>query len=275
MHAARGWFSLAGLAFSLSGCLTSAMQYPGIDVTSKRVAAMPSEGVVWDCDFYGKETVAAEDTLKAKQNIDDSINYRVRRAGGRSFGPASVGLLDGAQAFRSWAVDTLSEIMLERIEPSARKHATVGDFRFPNDLESWRSLLDADFVLFTTFILGRETMGRALAVGSPTPAQRAIACVVHLHSRRVVWCQFDDLMSNNLLVREGAQKEVDRLIGEMLLKGQTVASEPPPARATSARVMPAADVPAAPPSLPPPPGPEVPLPAHFHAEPSPNNAGPS
>lgn len=268
----RGWFKLLGLGFMVAGCVsTPAMQYPGTQIASRRLAVLPSEVVEWGFDFYGKETVDKADTQKAKQNIDDSITYRVRRKGGRSFGAASVEGLDHVQAFNSWAVDTLTEVMVERLALAERNHATVGDFQFPNSLESWRSALDADFVLFTLFLDGRDTVRRALALRSAKTARRAIACVVHLQSGRVVWCNFDKSMTANLMERWGAQKEVDLLLSEMLNQGETAASEPPPTPSTAARLVPADDAPPPPPPPGPPPGPDTPAPAHFQAAPKPSN----
>ena len=273
-----GWLGLVGLGFILAGCvITPQMQYPGTRVVSRRVAVLPSEGMMWIYDFYGDRTLDRAGSLEAKKNIDDSLTYRVRRYGGRSFGAASIEGLDDARAFRSWAVDTLTEVMGERLAVPGQRHESVGDFRFSKGLGSWRAPLDADFVLVTLFIDGHDTAGRSLAVavgGGYRAARRAIACAVHLQSGRLVWCKLDSSVGGDLLLRRGAQEEVDLLLGEMLNEGQTAPSEPPPAHATSARIVPADDVPPPPPPPPPVPGPDTPAPVHFGAPAKPNNAGP-
>jgi len=275
---ARGWLALASMGFVVTGCVaTPAMNYPGTQVASSRLAALPSEGVVWNYDFYGQRTVDSAAELKAKQNFDDSITYRVRRHGGRSFWAASVVGLGHARAFRSWVVDTLAEIMEERLAASKQQHETVGDFRFSHSLESWRSPLDADFVLVTLFLDGHNTAGRLLAVGVGSghlAAQRAIACAVHLRSARVVWCNFDPAVNRDLMQRRGAQEEVDLLLGEMLSEGQMAPNEPPPARSDAARLAQADDVPPPPPPPPPVPAPDTPVPVHFQPGPRPSNAAP-
>ena len=276
----RGWLGLLGLGFALVGCvITPEMQYPRTRVVSRRVAVLPSEGMVWIYDFYGDRTLDRAGSLKAKQNIDDSLTYRVRRYGGRSFSAASIEGLDDARAFRSWAVDTLTEVMGERLAVSEQRHASVGDFRFSKGLDSWRAPLDADFVLVTLFIDGHDTAGRSLAVavgGGYGAARRAIACAVHLQSGRLVWCNLDSSVGGDLMLRRGAQAEVDRLLGKMLSEGRTAPSEPPPAHSTSARIAPATDVPPPPPpsTPPPPPGPDTPAPVHFGAPAKPNHALP-
>ena len=161
----RRWLKLVGMAFIVTGCVrTPAMQFPGAQVVSRRLAALPSVGVVWNYDFDGKRTVDNEGGLKVQQNIDDSITYRVRRHGGRSFRASAIEGLEHAQAFRSWAIDALAEIMSERLGGSEARHATVGDFRFGESLGSWRSQLDADFVLVTFVLDGHNTAGRSIAV---------------------------------------------------------------------------------------------------------------
>lgn len=270
----RGLLALT-LAVGLAGCIsTTVMKYPGVEVASRRLAAFPSEGIVWSWDFYGKRTADEKGGIETRKNLDDSINYRLRRHGGRSFDAASIDGLEHARAFRSWAVDTLTALIAQRFSDAEKPHLDVGDFRFPESLESWREPLDADFVLVTFFLDGHDTQGRAIAVaiaGGYRAARRAISCAVHLQSGRVVWCNFDVAMKGDLKQRWGAQQEVDLLLGEMLSEGETVASEPPPPRSTATRLTPAADVtPAVPPR---PPVASVDRPV-FHAAPQPADAAP-
>jgi hypothetical protein len=253
------------------------VQYPGPQVVSRRLAALPSEGLAWNWDFYGKRTIDEPGGSEARQNIDDSITYRVRRHGGHSFRAASIEGLEHAQAFRSWAVDTLAALIVERVSDAEPPRVRYADLRFSESLESWRAPLDADFVLITFFLDGRDTQGRAFAVavgGGYRAAQRAISCAVHLQRARIVWCNFDAKVKNNLRQRWSAQQEVDLLLGDMLGQGDIAATDAPPT-STVARLPPADDVP--PP--PPPPPPAQGQPANvagpvFHAAPGPENAGP-
>jgi len=276
-----GWRKkLAGLGLLglvATGCINGPeMQYPETQVASRRLAALPTEALAWTYDFYGTRTLDQKRSLEIKRNIDDSITYRVRRRGGRSFTAASIEELPHAQAFRGWAVDTLTEIVNERVTYSNAKHESVGDWRFPHRLSSWRSRLDADFVLITLFLDGHNTAGRAVAVavgGGSMAARRAIGRVVHLQSSRVVWCNLDD-MTQELDQRFGAQEEVDRLLDEMLSQGEKAPLEAPPARSSAARIAPAADVPPPPPPPPLPPGPDTPARVHFHGAVKPSKGTP-
>jgi hypothetical protein len=274
------WPILVGIAFLVSGCVTTwTLQYPGTQVVSRRLAAFPSEGIVWHWDFYGNRTADEKSALETRQALDEAINYRLRRHGGHSFGADAIAGLEHAQEFRSWSVDTLVQIHTEHFSDAEGTHDNVGDFRFSKSLESWRAPLDADFVLITFFLDGHDTKGRAIAVavsGGYHAARRAISCAVHLHSGRVVWGNLEDKIKGDLRSRWGAQQEVDLLLGDMLSRGEAAASEPPPASSTIARLPPADDV-APPPLFPPPPPPTPGAPSNaagpvFHAAPSP--AGP-
>lgn len=276
-----GWLEklvgLGVLGWLATGCINGPeMQYPQTQVASRRLAALPTEALSWTYDFYDKRTLDQKRSLEIKRTIDDSITYRVRRSGGRSFTAASIEELPHAQAFRGWAVDTLTEIVHENVTYSNTKHESVGDWKFPQSLSSWRAPLDADFVLITLFLDGHNTAGRAVAVavgGGYTAARRAIGCVVHLQSSRVVWCNLDDMVKE-LDQRFGAQEEVDRLLSDMLSRGATATIEPPPARSAAARLVPAPDVPPPPRPPPGPPGPDTPAPVHFHGAAKPNNGTP-
>ena len=84
--------------------------------------------------------------------------------------------------------------------------------------------------------------------GGRVAARRAIVCVVHLETARIVWCNFNT-MGSALMHRAGAQAEIDSLLDEMLVSGDAAPVEPPPAGPSPDRATPAED-----------PGPLLPVP---------------
>ena len=271
MKRGRGWLKVVGMGLLTGGCYRlPELEYPGTPVASRRLAALPSQGVVWVYDLSGKKIVDEEATARAKRNVDDSINYRVRRYGGHSFSAAAVADLEHLKAFRQWSREVMLGIVKERMADAPRIHQNVGEFRFSQRLGSWRRPLDADFVLVTAIFDGHNTFGRVAGVtlvlaASPVSggaiasfgglaARRAITCAVHLESARIVWCNMDSELEFDLTQRLGAQQEVDKLLEPMLSEGRSVPNEPSPPPSTSARIEPAGDV--APPPPPPPPEPE-------------------
>lgn len=243
----RAWLRTLGVsALALAGCATPAMQYPGIEVVPQRLAAFPSDGVEWTYDFSGTRMVDREGSVTAQKNVDDSINYRLRRRGGHSFRADALDRVEQGRAFYGWVIDAMSEIMAERLGLSKQRHTTVGDWRFSGGLESWRGPLDADFVLVSMFIDGHNTPGRALAVslaGGWRAAQRAIFCVVHLESGRIVWCNFDGAINRDLRMRAQAQEEVDWELEKTLLVRAAAPTARPPRAAGVTSIAPIGDSP--------------------------------
>jgi len=276
---AWGWLPAAVLGFTLACTETPALQYPQTPVVSRRVAAWPS-------DVLGRKDADPERIAKTRQNLDESITYRVHRHGGRSFEAASVEGLEHSRAFRRWTSESLRQIVAELQGSSRSHHANVGDYRFSHNLDSWRAPLDADFVLVTLVLDGPGSgvspvlaagalggaLGGLLAYSMAQQTRRVISCVVHLRDSRIVWCNFDASALNDLTVRSGAQQEVDGLLDEMLRNGDTAPREAPPPVTTTPRIAAAADVP--PPPAPPPTNGETPVPLRFQARPPSKNSGP-
>ncbi len=124
----------------------------------------------------------------------------------------------------------MNEIMAERVGDEPANHRSVADWKFSPDITSWRSVLNADFVL-VSFVLYAyayaytDTVGRAVDVERMmTPdslslsgaGSRAIACIVALDSGRMVWCNFIPNNSVRMEQRPAAQSAVDVLLGDML-----------------------------------------------------------
>jgi hypothetical protein len=123
----------------------------------------------------------------------------------------------------------------------------VGDWRFSSSLGAWRAVLDADFILVSQFIDGRNTTGRELMAfvgGGPIAVPDAIACIVQLDTARIVWCNLKDTrkeMESDLTLRADAQSQVDSLLDEMLLAGDAAPIEPPPTGGPSVKATPDGD----------------------------------
>jgi hypothetical protein len=230
------------VALAVAGCATAEMRVASVSVASRRLAALPSEGTVSDYDLAGNKTNSPGETVTAKKNFDDAVNYRLRRHGGRAFEGATIDGLPHAYAFHLWIVSTLKEIRAEHLGRTHETDETPGDWRFSNSLRAWRAVLDADFILVSLFTDARKPpyispailVGGALAVGveiafraSRMDGPDTIACVVHLETSRIVWCKFES-MKEDLTLRAGAQTDVDSLLDEMLVAGDGAPIELPP-----------------------------------------------
>ena len=242
MRSGRRWTSTLCAALAVAGCATAEMRVSSASVASRRLVALPSEGTVFDYDLGGNKTKNPGETVTARKNFDDAVNYRLRQHGGRAFEGAAIDGLPHAGAFRLWIVGTLKEIRAEHLGRTHETHETVGDWKFSNSLGAWRAVLDADFILVSFFTdarnppyispavlvvgvlaVGGEAAIRALRTDGPD----TIACVVHLETSRIVWCNFES-MKEDLTLRAGAQTDVDSLLDEMLVAGDGAPVEPPP-----------------------------------------------
>jgi len=236
------WTCILWAALAVAGCATPEMRVASVSVASRRIAALPSEGVVFDYDFQGRKIIDSSGTVIARRNFDDAINYLLQQHGRRAFSTAALGGLPHAYPFHLWFVSSLKEIRDERLGRAHETHETVGDWRFSSSLGSWRAVLDADYILVSQFIDGRNTIGRELTahlVGGPVTVPDAIACLVHLETARIVWCNYQKTTTSDLAVRADADAQVDSLLGEMLLAGDMAPVEPPPIGSASTRATPA------------------------------------
>jgi hypothetical protein len=200
------------------GCATPAMRDPSVKVVPERLAAVPTEGVVWEFDSNGKRTISEQGTVAAIKNLDESISYRLWLQGGHSIGTDAFEGFKWAVPFREWSRRMMREIMSERLGHANTKHESVTEWRYGPALASWRDRLGADFLLVSLFLDGRNTTGRNVLVvlgGGTLAARRAMACIVRLEDGRVVWCnliEFRWLLEQ----RAGAQGLADSLLKELL-----------------------------------------------------------
>jgi hypothetical protein len=212
----RHELSILTLIVAGTGCATlPAMSDPSVQIVPGRLAAFPSYGGSFLLGFAGP-TFQGDQSVDARKNVDDAINYRLARSGGHSFLPGTVAALEHATEFFHWSHRMLSDVTLERVGSRERehRHRSVADWRFPRNLASWRTTLSADFVLVSMFYEGTDTVARAAMPGfaGGKAARRAISCVVQLDDGRVVWCQLVERFYSDLGSRAGAQELVDKLL---------------------------------------------------------------
>jgi hypothetical protein len=210
-------------------CATGpALRDPQAHIAATRLAALPAALDVFVWGREGRRLSDRELTETVRGNVDESINYRLRSHGGRSFGSAATSRLEHFTDFYRWSLRTMHEIMAERLGDAPAAHRSVAEWRFPAALSSWRTALNADFVLVSFILYGdpgqgfspaRSDPARGMAIegsGLTGSGSRAIACVVALDGGRVVWCNFIPNNSVNMQQRAAAQSTVDVLLEEML-----------------------------------------------------------
>jgi len=238
-----------------AGCATQEVRVDYVPVVSRRVAALPAEGAVLDYDLLGgSPTPNPTDTVTAKKYLDDAINYRLRQHQGRAFDAAAIDGLPHAYPFHIWVKASLNEIRDWSLGRAKETHETVADWKFSSSLGAWRTALDADFILVSLFNYGRNppyvspaflvggvpALATEVAIRTARTDTDVIACVVHLETSRVVWCNVK-CMKGDVTLREGAQTDVDALLEEMLRAGDGAPAEPPPTGTLTARATPAPD----------------------------------
>jgi len=208
---------------------------PQARIAAKRLAALPTQGRIFLVGpKAGRDTVQELDET-VRQNVDDSINYRLHEHGGRAFAGAATAQLEHFAEFYHWSWGAMHDIMAERLGDVPAAHESVTEWRFPRDLRSWRPVLNSDFVL-VSFILyvyrppeihfrtPASAFGELMEQSKDPPdstsltggGSRAIACVVALDGGRIVWCNF--IPNNNVKMQErpAAQSAVDLLLTDML-----------------------------------------------------------
>jgi hypothetical protein len=214
---------LAAVSMAL-GCATPAMRDVSVKVVPERLVAVPTDGVEWEFDAAGNQTISEEGTAAAIKNVDDSISYRLSLQGGHALEREEFEEFRWSVPFREWSQRMMREIMSERLGRSLTKHESVGEWHYGRALASFRDRLAADFLLVSMFLDGHNTAGRSIGValgGGYLAARRAIACIVRLEDGRVVWCNLTTI-AWDLQQRSGAQGFANSLLLEVL--GQPAAN---------------------------------------------------
>jgi hypothetical protein len=156
----------------------------------------------------------------AAPSINDSLNYRLRVHGVRTFNWEVIQQLPNEHDFVEWSAHSIEEIIAENID-RAYHEDSVGRFRYHGDLGAWRRTLAADYLLVSYFIIGYDARDRS-AFAATHAARRALACIVDLSGGQIVWCRYSDIGTEVVLTRDGAQDVVDRLLEAMLARGDRV-----------------------------------------------------
>jgi hypothetical protein len=111
---------------------------------------------------------------------------------------------------------SMEEILGELDGRSNADHHSVGEWRFPFKLATWREALNADFALVVRFWDGFQSPGMVLLnMAAPvrhTGKQTGIACVLDLRDGRVVWCDRTTSQYGDLRAPADAEKAVSRLL---------------------------------------------------------------
>jgi hypothetical protein len=192
-----------------------------------RLVAMPVLGATFVYGLDGKFIPRNDLAERADQSINDSINYRLRAHGARMFTWDVIEKLPNARDFVTWSSNSMQQIMAEYLGKANQSHGSVSDFRYAQDLGTWRRVLAGDYLLMTFFVNGYDTPERAGSWStSERAARRALACVVDLSDGRIAWCRFTDAQTNNALARDDAQEVVDRLLDKLLARGDRMDRRP-------------------------------------------------
>ena len=221
-----------GLACAASG---PELRDPQARIAAKRLAALPTQGRIFLVGPKADRDADQELDETVRQNVDDSINYRLHEHGGRAFAGAATAQLEHFAEFHHWSWGAMHDIMAERLGDVPAAHKSVTEWRFPRDVRSWRPVLNSDFVL-VSFILyvyrppeihfrtPAMAVGEMMAQSNDPPdsmsltggGSRVIACVVALDGGRIVWCNFIPNNSVRMQERPAAQSAVDVLLKDML-----------------------------------------------------------
>jgi hypothetical protein len=211
-----------GLATILAGAgCTPAFQLrvPSAPRDCKRIAVGPAVVSVFEFDANGGLKQRADWTYDASRNVDAAVGARVTRSGGRTFVAPDVAHTDvTSDDFRHWSSTALQEIAgrITGTKPSA--HQSVGDWRYPQSLTTWRAALASDAALTVLFVDAYEAAapagpGSADAGASRyDAAQTGIACLVDLGDSRVVACATAPRRFGDLRTGESARAAVDDVV---------------------------------------------------------------
>jgi hypothetical protein len=210
------------LAVAIGACAGPLqMSYPDVRVAPARLVGIPP--VIHSFEIDGDGQVVPKEGRQeiAEGLVEQSLNFRVSKQGGRYFDDDGLENVDHFTDLREWATASLAQILREtHARQTGRKtrHEGIRQWAFPAPPPaSWRTALGADYVLVSLFIDGSNTGGRtALNVlatgfgGTTIEARReAIACAVSLADGHLVWC--DTTTVSSLESRKEAQIVVDAL----------------------------------------------------------------
>ncbi len=193
------------------------LRVPSAPSSCARIAAGPAVVSVVEFDASGGLKRRDDWTYDAARNVDAAVAARVTRAGGRTFAAPDVAHTDvAADDFRHWTSASLQEIAGKIAGTKASPHKSVGDWRFPESLTTWRAALGSDFALTLVFVDAYEPAGAA-STGSSRydAAQTGIACLVDLNDSRIVACGTSPKRFGDLRTSESARDAVDDVVAKI------------------------------------------------------------
>jgi hypothetical protein len=206
----------AVLLVAAAGCRSGfALRVPAAPKDCARIAAGPAVVSVVEFDASGGLKRRDDWTYDAARNVDAAVAARVTRAGGRTFAAPDVAHTDvAADDFRHWTSATLQEIAGQIAGTKFSPRKSVGDWRFPESLTTWRAALGADFALTLVFVDAYEPAAPT-STGSARydVAQTGIACLVDLNDSRIVACGTSTHRFGDLRTGESARDAVDDVVG--------------------------------------------------------------
>jgi len=217
----KGVFAVV-LVGAAAGCGSGfALRVPAAPKDCARIAAGPAVVSVVEFDASGGLKRRDDWTYDAARNVDAAVAARVTRAGGRTFAAPDVAHTDvAADDFRHWTSATLQEIAGEIAGTKSSPHKSVGDWRFPESLTTWRAALGADFALALLFVDAYEPAAASNASSTSTTsrydaAQTGMACLVDLNDSRVVACGTSPRRFGDLRTADSARDAVDDVVGRI------------------------------------------------------------
>jgi hypothetical protein len=202
-------------------CSTFATRVPDVQIIPARLAAMPTDVEVYELDtpgVRGQLTFMPTWTETAKSNVDQAVERIVASRGGRPFDRRLINETDATSGlFSQWSRNALFDIEDKMAGRSESKRRSVGEWRFPQSLEKWRTAVNSDFLLLTLFRDEYQSLADALlnlsvprVFFAKLAKQMGIACIMDLRDGRMVQCErrvFGDLRTP-----EGAAEDVGRLL---------------------------------------------------------------
>jgi hypothetical protein len=209
--------------WAAAGCGSAfQLRVPGAPRGCGRLAAGPAVVSVFEFDANASLKPRGDWTYDANRNVDAAVAARVKQGGGRPFVAADVAHTDvTADDFRHWTSVALQEIAGKIAGTKSSPHQSVGEWRFPQSLTTWRAALGADSVLALLFIdayePGAPTGGGSSASTSSRydAAQTGIACLVNVDDSRIVACEPSARRFGDLRTAESARDAVADVVGRV------------------------------------------------------------
>jgi hypothetical protein len=205
---------------AVAGCTPAfSLRVPDAPADCKGLAAGPAVVAVFEFDGNGGLKQRQDWTYDAGRNVDAAVGARVGRNGGRTFVAPDVAHTDvTSDDFRHWTSSALQEIAGKVAGTKTSAHQSVGDWRFPQSLTTWRAALGTDFALAVVFVDAYEPAGAASPDAGTSrydAAQTGIACLVAFADSRIVACATAPRRFGDLRAADSARAAVDDVVDKL------------------------------------------------------------